>query len=598
MVFEWLAQMDGIYVSQSIDIMLVCKHWTDVALNTAALWQMIPERARVDWFAVALARSKNMLVDIFANASSLLSVAPLLVKEAYRLRTLDTLRGDADPDNTDSDVAGLLEDTIFAVAEFPHLETFAMKNPGLFSHKLASFCNPDRFPALQILDIAALYVPWDSSVFRQLRVLQIVDVFLPQSDSVPISVFLDVLKTCQCLETLHFIYVSFIDYTGHEQIAADFIVSLPSLVSFCWFWPSNWAFQSPTDVYRLLEHLHLPTSVDVHLQFDVVLYTEDEPVTDPHDEYSNISYLKMFPPDTGRLPILSAVRTARFRSPVPGGGGEWAHLYCTGWGDDESFQLSFVNGQEPIKSSFPYPANQQFCDFLSLFDETHLQSLTADLLGLDIICLRRAFNYFPYLKTLELLYQDFDSRCWGIIPRYLFIALTDPSHHEDGDVTANLLGLRHLSLENLVWSEHAFCVLFAALVVRTKQGAPRLSSLRVKVGEGGFSRGERIPDRDAIAALQAMVDGPVEYVDTTVYGQSMEEPVTDDQHGDGVRGYLVSRKETGFKATNNERGSLTVTVTNRQEDGWWAYRVDDQLRNFCEIFFEENMAVRKITIET
>lgn len=127
MVFECLAQVDGIYVSHSVDIMLVCKHWTAVALNTSALWQTIPERARVGWFAIAFARSKNRPVDIVTNPTSLLSVAPLLVKEAHRLRTLDVLPRDTDVDGTDSDVASLLEDTIFAVARFPRLETLIME---------------------------------------------------------------------------------------------------------------------------------------------------------------------------------------------------------------------------------------------------------------------------------------------------------------------------------------------------------------------------------------------------------------------------------------------------------------------------------------
>lgn len=166
---------------------------------------------------------------------------------------------------------------------------------------------------------------------------------------------------------------------------------------------------------------------------------------------------------------------------------------------------------------------EQFCHFLSLFNDTFLSSLTANLYGLNLYCLRNAFNYFPWLKTLKLFHEAPQDECWPRLKtKSLFVALTAPVHHDDGDVTANLLRLRNLSLENIPWSEHAFCLLFASLVVRAKEGAPLLSSLRVKVGEEGYPGGERIPDRDAIAALQAIVEGPVEYVDTTVYEQSAE----------------------------------------------------------------------------
>lgn len=521
MVFECLAQMDGIYVSQSVDVMLVCKHWTAVALNTSALWQTIPERARVGWFAIAFARSKNRPVDIVTNPTSLLSVAPLLVKEAHRLRTLDVLPRDTDVDGTDSDVASLLEDTIFAVARFPRLETLIMENPSVVFYKLASFNDPERFPALQILHVDTLYIPWDSSVFRQLRILEIYNVHVPEPDAVPLSVFLDVLKTCQCLEELRFHYVPFIDFTGHGQPAADCVVSLPMLRSFYWFWPYTWAYQSPTDVYRLLEHLYLPTTVDVYLRFEVEF--EGREPTHWLDEYFNINYLKMIPYDAGRLPILTAVKTARFCSPGPWKGGEWANLYCERCDFEGSFEISFDRARE---RGFPYNRMEQFYHFMSLFNDSFLSSLTANLYGLDLYCLRDAFNNFPWLETLELFHEAPEApedECWPRLKtRSFFVELTAPMYHDDGDVTANLLRLRNLSLENFPWSEHAFCLLFASLVVRAKEGAPLLSSLRVKVGEEGYHGGERIPDRDAIAALQAIVEGPVEYVDTTVYTQSAE----------------------------------------------------------------------------
>ncbi|KAL1938314.1 hypothetical protein VTO73DRAFT_11765 [Trametes versicolor] len=89
-------------------------------------------------------------------------------------------------------------------------------------------------------------------------------------------------------------------------------------------------------------------------------------------------------------------------------------------------------------------------------------------------------------------------------------------------------------------------------------------------------------------------------------------------HGDGLRHVVHPRKDLlpilstattiyatsfpgkqgVFEAKNDEGGSLTVIVTNRQEDGRWAYRVEDQLRNFCEILLQHSAPVRKISIES
>lgn len=57
-------------------------------------------------------------------------------------------------------------------------------------------------------------------------------------------------------------------------------------------------------------------------------------------------------------------------------------------------------------------------------------------------------------------------------------------------------------------------------------------------------------------------------------------------------------KQGVFETKNDEGGSLTVVVTNRREDGRWAYRIEDQLRNFCEILLQHSAPVRKISIES
>lgn len=127
MIFECLSCMDGIYVfrsgsrSHSIDIMRVCKFWTDIAIHTASVWQKIAVRTTGDWLAVALPRSKGMPLDVTVyDASRILdTIAPLLTKEAPRLRTLKV--------NGADNVIDLLENTILAVDQLLCLDTLLFR---------------------------------------------------------------------------------------------------------------------------------------------------------------------------------------------------------------------------------------------------------------------------------------------------------------------------------------------------------------------------------------------------------------------------------------------------------------------------------------
>ncbi|EIW56851.1 uncharacterized protein TRAVEDRAFT_49666 [Trametes versicolor FP-101664 SS1] len=276
MIFEWLSCMDGMYVSSfgsrsshSIEIMRVCKFWTNIAMNTVSLWQKIEVRTRGNWLAIALPRSKGMPLDVIVHDADriLSSTAPLLVGEAPRLRSLKVL--DAHKDKP----VDVLENAILAVDRLPCLETLVVEylGNGLAPLKLYSFSKNDRFPALHFLDLNSLFLPWTSSIFRQLRYLRIHEACVLDSDEVPLSVFLDMLRTCQCLEILDFPCVSFIDYSGHEHNRAGCAVFLPRIRSFHWEWPDLWAIESPTHVYHVLEHLQFPPSADIHLDLAVFL---------------------------------------------------------------------------------------------------------------------------------------------------------------------------------------------------------------------------------------------------------------------------------------------------------------------------------------
>lgn len=169
MIFEWLLCMDGIYVfswgrpSHSIDIMGVCKLWTDVAMNTISIWQNIEVRTTGNWLAIVLPRSKGMPLDVTVHCASriLPSIVSSLTEEAPRLRRLSVCEGGAD-------VVDLLEDTVLSVDRLPCLETLLVEYCGDAYAPLdfISFDEGDRFPALRVLDLNSSYVPWDTSIFR------------------------------------------------------------------------------------------------------------------------------------------------------------------------------------------------------------------------------------------------------------------------------------------------------------------------------------------------------------------------------------------------------------------------------------------------
>ncbi|KAL1938318.1 hypothetical protein VTO73DRAFT_11769 [Trametes versicolor] len=490
--------------------MRVCKFWTDIAIHTASVWQKIAVRTTGDWLAVALPRSKGMPLDVTVyDASRILdTIAPLLTKEAPRLRTLKV--------NGADNVIDLLENTILAVDQLPCLDTLLVSHCGdvYAPLELYSFRDGDRFPALRVLNLNSLYVPWEYSVFQQLRVLRISEAWVPSSDTVPLSVFLAMLQTCQNLEEIDFSFVSFIDFEDHEHNETDFAVSLPRLRSLYWHWPEIWSYNSPSDVYQLLGHLQLPPSADIHMELELNLAN-----CNPQDDHDKINYLNIIPSDPACLPILHTMTSAHLHGPG-------THNPCHGWtkeslsGRDDlgSLKLSFdYNPGRTAKSPYMWPFSRtaQCTDFCTLFARAPLTSLTVDLHELPQAPLLRVFRTFPHLSTLELFSGsgDVDATCVAGLFAVLAMDACGPRHHP---VTAIILpALRTLRFEGIRQSVHmqVLCALLSCLALRAKRGAALLSSLRVEVQcphiDSTNAEGAETCE-ELLAALQAVVKEPVE----------------------------------------------------------------------------------------
>ncbi|OJT11118.1 hypothetical protein TRAPUB_12402 [Trametes pubescens] len=516
MIFEWLSRMDGIYVSgfgsrssHSVDIMRVCKLWTDIATNTASIWQKIEVRTKADWLAIALPRSKGMPLDVTVyDASRILhSIEPLLTEEAPRLRSLKVFDGG-------NDVVDLLEGTVLAVDQLPCLETLLVAYCGgaYASLELCSFDDDDRFPALQVLTLNSLYIPWDSSVFRQLRVLQICEVWVPRQGTVPFSAFLATLQMCQNLEEIDFFFVSFIDFKDHELNETDFAVSLPRLRSFHWYWPAIQASDSPTDVYRLFEYLHFPPSVDIHLGLEV-----DLDIHNSHDEHdNNLKYVHIIPPDPACLPILRTMTSARLHAPGPRDfRGERTNDSFSGSDDLGSFRLSFDDLGDC--GAWPFSRTTQCNDFCTLFARAPLTSLMIDLYELPLAPLLQVLRTFPHLVTLELFSGpgDVDATC--VAGLFATLAADAGGPPDDPGMAIVLPALRILRLEGVRRSVHmqVLCTLFVCLALRAKRAVALLSRLRIEVYCPEIDGAEGVETCDGIlAALQAVVEEPVEYIDS------------------------------------------------------------------------------------
>ncbi|EIW56853.1 uncharacterized protein TRAVEDRAFT_73229 [Trametes versicolor FP-101664 SS1] len=489
----------------------VCKLWTDVAMNTISIWQNIEVRTTGNWLAIVLPRSKGMPLDVTVHCASriLPSIVSSLTEEAPRLRRLSVCEGGAD-------VVDLLEDTVLSVDRLPCLETLLVEYCGDAYAPLdfISFDEGDRFPALRVLDLNSSYVPWDTSIFRQLRVLRISETWVPHSSTVPLSVFLAVLQMCQNLEELDFSFVYFIDFEDHEPDETGFTVSLPRLRSFHWFWPDIWAFGSPTDVYQLLERLHFTRSVDIYLEFEVHMKIHDS-----HEEHENIDYLHIIPPDSACLPILRTMTSADLHGPE-------SRTFRDGWANDSlsgrddlgtlklSFNYNYSGGRE-ARAPWPFSRTAQCTNFCTLFARAPLTSLTIDPHELPQAPLLRVFRTFPHLSTLELFSGsgDVDATCVEGLFAVLAMDACGPRHHP---VTAIILpALRTLRFEGIRQSVHmqVLCALLSCLALRAKRGAALLFSLRVEVQcphiDGTNAEGTKTCE-ELLAALQAVVKEPVE----------------------------------------------------------------------------------------
>ncbi|RDX51837.1 hypothetical protein OH76DRAFT_1554828 [Lentinus brumalis] len=73
-----------------VALMLVCRRWRNIALNTPRLWRLIHVTADLDLLRLHLARSAPATIDVFfmPPASLVNDAMPILLTEAHRIRTI------------------------------------------------------------------------------------------------------------------------------------------------------------------------------------------------------------------------------------------------------------------------------------------------------------------------------------------------------------------------------------------------------------------------------------------------------------------------------------------------------------------------------
>ncbi|KAI0776629.1 hypothetical protein BD413DRAFT_225465 [Trametes elegans] len=444
-----------------IVVMRVCKYWRGVALNTVGLWQRITVGGCVEWLGLALARSMNVPVDVslLRADKTLYKAVSLLTEVAPRLRLLHVYEATANS-------LPVLHDTLFAHGRLPLLQELVVDceegrvhdNANMFGE----FGDERQLPSLRVLGCMSVWVPWESPVFRNLRVLKMSHTF-PQEPT-PLANFVAMLQGCHSLEELHLHHVPSIlfpqevDEENARVVQPSCIASLPRLRVFTLWHNQTWYDVFPSKPFQLLEHLRLPETASVIITLEACVA-----------DYTPFSYLDAIPRDTDSLPILRSALSARLKSDPKA---RWISIEASrGPLREGVLHLDFdeyVNDPSEAELSWPYQKSAQIRDFCTLFSQSPLESLTLESLDLRDWPLADVFRAFPSLRTLEVFFNDKHVR--HDLAELVPLLVSGPRADPGSPTTIVLPSLRALRLKDIALSVYVPYVLLAALILRARRG--------------------------------------------------------------------------------------------------------------------------------
>ncbi|KAM5545609.1 hypothetical protein V8D89_000733 [Ganoderma adspersum] len=470
------------YACDGAKLMLVCRHWRELAVSTRCLWQAIKVRRNTEWFKLVLSRSGDLPLDLVFHQSTsalvIVNCVVLLIPYLHRLRSmfmpaikirrreLEAIFGLSMP---------LLDD----------LEVLA-KSDGLLD------LSPERLPSLRSLRLSSCAIPWIPTMLPKLRRLDLQECTCKDS-SVTFDQLLDVLSECVDLRELR-LHNFFSALQGPSTTPAPGNRNPAATVSFPHL--RELSIQDrPHLLSYFLSYVRLSPTTDVRIIGDILDATAD----------TTGAFLSLLPEDTSGLPLLRTVTFVEIQN--------WYGCELvghTGWPwVGPSITLGLELGaalRVPTLSFYLESALREFSSIFARAPVEHLNILGEYKRVRRFDAWTRLFTAFPTIQHLELEGKH--------APIPVIAALGQPPYDEAGldadsePVTAAdgiiddvgmhgpgiltvLPNLCSLSLECVDWCPGLIETVAMVLQRRLEAGLPKLEDLRLNLTETRDDRGWR-----------------------------------------------------------------------------------------------------------
>ncbi|KAL7278465.1 hypothetical protein ACG7TL_007464 [Trametes sanguinea] len=497
----------------------VCTRWRSAALETRELWCRIAVHRSEKWLELGLTRSGNkpLHVGLHHPTTSLASWS-LLEGHTQRLRSLTVAWYECK--GTQKLFWRLIR--MVANMQLPLLEelsvdysTFADYWPGggVDERGWSFVLKGTRLPALRVLCLKDAWIPWDSSIFSQLRVLHIEGINLHTSKWLFLDEFLALLQGCPYLEYLDLSHAYFVRFPSTEATDpdSDLVVGFPALRYLRLGWDSVWL--RPSAIFQMLAHFRLEPQTTVAIKS---LY-EPLCVSSRPRSFPRCTLRNLIPRNPTCLPILATATTLC----LPSMEFDAPHdmRFMASKADDPHRGSLTVDLLKWHKcSDNPWPtcrcADDQLMDICTIFAQAPLQRLELGSDAFSVSGLSAAIRSLPHIRILEVSLKDPYS-LEEVIEALATPA--DPTNLESETKRGVVLPkLRTLRMNTFNWHSKLLSNIAEHLDWRSKRGT-ELSQLHIEVrGRPQDEEGEiehEFEHSAQLLRLQMFVVDPVLYVD-------------------------------------------------------------------------------------
>ncbi|KAI0752311.1 hypothetical protein C8Q80DRAFT_441658 [Daedaleopsis nitida] len=465
-----------LHASRWTSLMLVCRHWRDIALASPTLWQAVDVRKSAAWLELAVERSRGAVLDLcFHERQIALESIPLIAAEAQRIRTLllpFLKRVDLPVVQT------LLQTAMPALRELRvHLEPSWMDTTAAAKPVRISSDFGACFPLLSSARFECMAVPLPRLCLSRMRSLTLRDC-TALDKKFTFGQFLDVLEGCTELEDLRLHrFVS----TLSERVPDDGArtVVLPRLKRLT-------VRDAPAFCRQLLSAVQLPPTIVLRV-FGLI-----GPHLDPRE--ARTLFPSMLPADESRLlPVLRTATHGIFH------GSEAMTFYL--WSDRAPF---YTPSPGSVMLTLDWPRSDMGGYTLRALEDFKVLFAKAPLEVVEIGCMPRSvpssviwtaiFATFRAVHTLTVLPGQTVRPVWYALAGEQ-LPLLEVSEDAARAFCPELLPrLRTLRMEYLEWGEEAMGYILESLRRRAMRGLPKLENLTILFFQGGRESKERVKE--------------------------------------------------------------------------------------------------------